>query len=85
MSNVGMYIVRVVVEHEFLYSLIDFQEHRKVWQNILKGNIHNNHVRAASVHSSKVISNIPSPQTLIYYEVLQMGCMNESPRHEEWF
>ena len=36
----GMYVCRVMVEHELLHSLIDLQEHRKEWQDILnKGKI----------------------------------------------
>jgi len=36
----GMYVCCVTVEHELLHSLIDLQEHRKEWQDILnKGKI----------------------------------------------
>lgn len=58
--NAGMHIVRVVVEHEFLHSLIDFQEDRKVWQNILKCDIYSNLVRAGPVHSRQIIADVPS-------------------------
>lgn len=56
----GMHIVRVVVEHEFLHSLIYFKEYGKVGQNILKCDIQSNLVCAGSVNSSQIIADVPS-------------------------